>query len=55
MTAAEGRLNNIDDSSTGAIKGLDDRLDAIDGGSQISTTNGTLAERVGALETTVDT
>jgi hypothetical protein len=50
MTAAETRLGNIDNSSTGALKGLDDRLDAIDGGNIISTASGTLLARVTALE-----
>ena len=53
----EDRLDAIDDASTGAIKGLQDadlaldgRLDAIDGGSALDTTNGTLSARVTALE-----
>ena len=58
----EERLDAIDDASTGTIKALQDvdealdgRLNAIDGGTALDTTNGTLATRVGSLETTVNT
>ena len=45
------RVNSIDNNQNGALKTLDDRLDAIDGGTQLSITNGTLDARVTALET----
>lgn len=51
------RLTAIDDASTGAIKELQDadlalggRLNAIDGGTTLDTTHGTLAARVSSLE-----
>jgi len=56
-TGIKARLDALDNSSTGAIKGLQDadtaldgRLDAIDGGTALDTTNGTLSARVIALE-----
>ena len=44
----------MDTAYKAADTALDGRLDAIDGGSALDTTNGTLAARVAALETEVD-
>jgi len=44
-----GTLGELSNTNT-IIDTLDARLDAIDGGSAIATTNGTLAARVAALE-----
>ena len=54
------RLDALDDENTGAIKALqdadlllDDRLDAIDGGSTFDDTNGTLVDHVEAIENAI--
>ena len=59
LDATQGKLlkdtiDNMDTAYKAANTALDGRLDAIDGGSALDTTNGTLAARVGALETEVD-
>ena len=59
LDASQGKLlkdtiDNIDTAYKAADTALDRRLDTIDGGSALNTTNGTLAARVSALETEVD-
>ena len=59
LDATQGKLlkdtiDNMDTAYKAADTALDGRLDAIDGGSALDTTNGTLAARVAALETEVD-
>ena len=49
--ALKDALDSMDTAYKAADTALDGRLDAIDGGSALDTTNGTLSARVGALET----
>ena len=56
LDATQGKIlkdaiDNLDDAYKAADTALDGRLDAIDGGSALDTTNGTLAARVAAVET----
>ena len=59
LDATQGRIlretiEAMDTAYKAADTALDGRLDAIDGGNALDTTNGTLAARVGALETEID-